>query len=491
MLKVLFVSPEAVPFAKTGGLADVSGALPKALKRIGVDVRLILPFYRMVGGQKYNYQLLGEDFEVRLKNQSVKGDVKGLLEWENDFPVYFVEKEEFFDRSNLYGTPKGDYFDNAERFIFFSKMVFALCEKLRFFPDVIHCNDWQSGLIPCYLKTIFKKDPRFAKTASVFSIHNVAYQGLFTRDTFDLTSLPQELFSISGVEYWGKVSFMKAGIVFADIINTVSEKYSQEIQTAEFGYGVDGMLRDRKKDLYGVLNGADYEEWNPATDKFIVSRYSPDDLSEKLNCKQDLLKAFNLPEDLISLPLIGVISRLADQKGFDLLAQIMDELMKMDLGFVLLGSGDEKYHELFTMIGKKYPKKTGIKIAYDNIVAHKIEAGCDMFLMPSRYEPCGLNQIYSLKYGTIPIVRATGGLDDTIQEFRPSSKKGTGFKFKMYDANELLKAIKKALSIYQDKKNWGKLMQNAMKVDFSWERSAKKYVELYQNALAKLEKPSD
>src|SRR4030042_171681 len=350
MLKVLFVSSEAVPFAKTGGLADVSGALPKALKGMGVDVRLVLPFYRMAREQKFKYQLLSEDLEVTLGNQSLKGDVKGLF-------------------------------------------------------------DWQSGLIPCYLKTVFKKDPRFAKTASIFSIHNVAYQGLFTKDAFDLSGLPQELFSIAGVEYWGKISFMKAGIVFADIINTVSETYSQEIQTEEFGYGVEGMLRARKKDLYGVLNGADYEEWNPATDKFIASTYSSEDLAGKLKCKQDLLKAFNLPEELISFPLLGVISRLAAQKGFDLLAQIMDELVKMDIGFVLLGTGDEKYHELFTLIGEKYPKKTGIKIAYDNILAHKIEAGGDMFLMPSRYEPCGLNQIYSLKYGTIPIVRATGGLD--------------------------------------------------------------------------------
>jgi len=488
MLKVLFVSSEAVPFAKTGGLADVSGALPKALKEIGVDVRLVLPFYRMAREQKFKYQLLSEDLEVTLGNQSLKGNVQGLLDWENDFPVYLIEKEEFYDRSNLYGTPKGDYFDNAERFIFFSKMVFALCEKLNFFPDIIHCNDWQSGLIPCYLKTVFKKEPLFAKTASIFSIHNVAYQGLFTKDAFAVSGLPQELFSIAGVEYWGKISFMKAGIVFADIINTVSETYSQEIQTEEFGYGVDGMLRARKKDLYGVLNGADYEEWNPATDKLIASTYSSKDLASKLKCKQDLLKSFNLPEEIISLPLLGVISRLADQKGFDLLAQIMDKLMKMDLGFVLLGTGDEKYHELFTLIGKKYPKKTGIKIAYDNTLAHKIEAGCDMFLMPSRYEPCGLNQIYSLKYGTIPIVRATGGLDDTIQEFNPASGKGTGFKFKHYDANELLKTIKKALTLYHDRGKWEKLTQNAMEADFSWKISAKKYAELYQKALTKTQR---
>jgi len=491
MLKVLFVSSEAVPFAKTGGLADVSGTLPRALKEIGVDARLVLPFYRMAREQKFNYKLLAEDLEVTLGKQTVKGDIRTLLTEENDCLFYLVEKEEFYDRSNLYGTPKGDYFDNAARFIFFSKMVFALCEKLNFFPDIIHCNDWQSGLIPCYLKTVYRKDPRFAKTASIFSIHNVAYQGLFSREAFDLTGLPPELFSIAGVEFWGKISFMKAGIVFADIVNTVSETYSREIQTEEFGYGLEGILRTRKKDLYGVLNGADYEEWNPATDAFIASPYSLEDLTGKLKCKQDLLKAFSLSEELLSVPLLGVISRLADQKGFDLLAQIMDKLMTMDLGFVLLGTGDEKYNELFTLIGGKYPKKTGIKIAYDNTLAHKIEAGCDMFLMPSRYEPCGLNQIYSLKYGTIPIVRATGGLDDTIQEFNPSSGKGTGFKFKQYDANKLLKTIKKALTLYNDKGKWEKLIKNAMDADFSWKISAKKYVELYRKALAKLGNPGD
>ena len=485
-MKVLFVSPEAVPFAKTGGLADVSGALPKALKKMGIDVRLVLPFYRMVREQKYNYQTLIENLEIPIGRRSLKGDIKALLEWENGFPVYFVEKEEFYDRSNLYGTPKGDYFDNAERFIFFSRMVLELCEKIDFFPDIIHGNDWQCGLIPAYLKTLFRSDSRFAKTASVFSIHNIAYQGLFPGEDFPLTGLPAELFSISGVEFWGKVSFIKAGIVFSDIITTVSEKYSQEIQTEEFGYGLEGILRERKNDLYGVLNGADYEEWNPATDKYIAANYSLDDLSGKIKCKEDLVKIFKLPKKLISRPLFGVISRLADQKGFDLLAEIIDELMNLDLGLVLLGTGEEKYHQLFTRIGEKYPKKTGIKIAYDNTLAHKIEAGCDIFLMPSRYEPCGLNQIYSLKYGTIPIVRATGGLDDTIQEFNPSSGQGTGFKFEPYEGQALFQTIKRALTLYQDKANWQKLMKNAMKADFSWEKSAQKYRELYRKAQVRL-----
>jgi len=444
-----------------------------------------MPFYQMVRKLEFKYQPLLEDVEVSMGNRLLKGNIHGILDWQNDFPVYFVQKDEFYDRNNLYGTPKGDYLDNGERFIFFSKMVFALCKKLNYSPDIIHCNDWQTGLIPTYLKTRFKKDPFFAKTASVYSIHNVAYQGIFNKDVFAQTGLPPKLFASSGLEFWGKINFMKAGIIFADIINTVSEKYRQEIQTKEYGYGIEELLKDRKEDLYGVLNGADYQEWNPAIDRFIASNYSSDDLSGKMKCKQDLLKTFSLSEEVRSFPLLGVISRLADQKGFDLLVEAMDDLMKLDLGFVLLGTGDEKYHELFTMIGKKYPGKTGIKIAYDNVLAHKIEAGCDMFLMPSRYEPCGLNQMYSLKYGTIPIVRATGGLDDTIQEFDPFTGKGTGFKFRNYHSRDLLQATKKALKIYQDKVKWNQLIKNAMAADFSWKRSAKKYFELYQKAMEK------
>ncbi len=401
-------------------------------------------------------------------------------------PVYLIKCDEFFDRGSLYGTAKGDYRDNAERFIFFSRCALEACIKLGFTPDIVHCHDWQSGLIPAYLKTIYSNKPNFLKTGSVFTIHNIAYQGLFDRAAFNLTGLPGRLFSIDGLEYWGNMSILKAALMFSDIINTVSKKYSEEIQTTEFGYGMEGILAMRRADLYGILNGVDYDEWNPETDKFLAAQYSSADLKGKQACKEDLLKEFNLPASLRTQPLLGVISRLADQKGFDLLAEIIDELMAINLGFVLLGTGEQKYHDLFAAIGKKYPKRAGIKIAYNNAIAHKIEAGCDLFLMPSRYEPCGLNQIYSLKYGTVPVVRATGGLDDTIVDYNEKDGRGNGFKFSEYSAQEFLHSIKRALKIYADKTKWARLVKNCMANDFSWEQSARQYMELYGKALKKV-----
>lgn len=484
MLKVLLVSPEVAPFAKTGGLADVAGSLPRSLKKLGCDIHVVMPFYSMAQRPEFHYKLLLEDIEVSLGNLSLKGDIQSS-HMEGKTPIYLVQRDEFYDRSNLYGTPKGDYFDNAERFIFLSKMVFPLCKGINFQPDIIHCHDWQTALIPAYLKMVYSADPFFKKTASLLTIHNLAYQGLFEREKFALTGLPPEVDSITGMEYWGKISFMKAGIVYADIITTVSEKYSQEIQTEEYGYGLECVLRDRAKDLYGVINGADYDEWNPETDEFITAHYNIHDLSGKKQCKIDLLKSYKLPMELKNKPLLGVISRLADQKGLDLLANIVDDLMALDVGLVLLGKGERRYHQFFERLARQYPKKIGIHIGYDNLLAHKIEAGSDIFLMPSRYEPCGLNQIYSLKYGTIPVVRATGGLDDTIVQFDPQAGSGTGFKFEKEDALEFLNAIKKALEVYKNKKAWMRLMKNAMKESFTWEKSAQKYIELYKKALAK------
>jgi starch synthase len=487
MYKVLFASPEVVPFAKTGGLADVAGTLPVALRALGCDIRIIMPFYRMVESVAIERTLVIEDLEIPVGNKVYTGDV-----WETrlaqSVPVYLIKCDEFFDRSNLYGTAKGDFRDNAERFIFFSRCALEACMKLDFAPDIVHCHDWQSGLIPAYLKTIYNNRPCFSKTGCVFTIHNVAYQGLFDKDAFNLTGLPGRLFSIDGLEYWGKMSILKAALIFSDVINTVSKKYSEEIQTPEFGYGMEGILAMRTADLYGILNGVDYEEWNPATDTYIAAHYSSADLSGKQTCKKDLLKEYNLPSSLRTQPLLGVISRLADQKGFDLLAEIIDELMAIDLGFVLLGTGEQKYHELFTAIGKKYPQRAGIKIAYNNAIAHKIEAGCDMFLMPSRYEPCGLNQIYSLKYGTVPVARSTGGLDDTIVDYNESDGRGNGFTFTQYRSREFLKAIQRALKVFANKAAWTRLAKNCMAYDFSWEQSAQQYMELYGRALQKVKR---
>jgi len=483
-LRVLMATPEAVPFAKTGGLADVAGALPKFLQPLGCEVRLVMPYYRMVREAGLPLRNLGEELKVPVGDEMIEAEVyEGQLN--QDIPVYFIDLEEYFDRSHLYGTPKGDFIDNAERFIFFSSAVLTLCRLLEFSPDVIHHHEWQTGLIPAYLKTIYKNDPLFFRTADVFTIHNIAYQGVFKKEKFQLTGLPPETYNPEGIEFWERINLMKAGIVYADAINTVSQKYSEEIQTREYGYGLEGILEKRRKDLYGILNGVDYQDWDPSCDPSLIKPYSLQDVSGKRECKKDLLKTFRLPPSLEKLPLFGMISRLADQKGFDLLAEILEELFTQDSGFVLLGTGDQKYHELFKKVAQTHPQRAGIRIAYDDRLAHQIEAGADFFLMPSKYEPCGLNQIYSLKYGTIPIVRATGGLDDTIQEYDPATREGNGFKFNRYDAKEFLSEVKKAIQFYYRPDHWKQLIHNAMEANFSWEKSAAAYFQLYRKALEK------
>lgn len=481
-LRVLFATPEAVPFAKTGGLADVAGALPKFLQPLGCEVVLVMPYYRMVKLSGHPLQYLGEELEIPLQDEILRAEVyQGQLA--PKIPIYFIGRDEFFDREHLYSTPRGDYFDNAERFVFFTRAVLHFARHIGFAPDVIHHHEWQTGLIPAYLKSVYEDDPLFAHTATVFTIHNIAYQGLFKKEKFPLTGLPSGMYNPEGIEFWERINLMKAGIVYADAINTVSQKYSEEIQNPEYGYGLEGILRKRRSDLYGILNGVDYHEWDPSRDPHLIARYGAEDPSGKQECKKDLLKAFGLPPTLEKVPLLGMISRLADQKGFDLLAEILDQLFSFDIGFVLLGTGEQKYHDLFNQVAKKYPQKAGIRIAYDDRLAHKIEAGADLFLMPSKYEPCGLNQIYSLKYGTIPVVRATGGLDDTITHYDPSRGTGNGFKFARYDAKDFLSQIKTAMSFYAQPEHWAKLVRNAMNSDFSWHRSAEAYLQLYRKAI--------
>ena len=482
-LKVLFLSSEVAPFAKTGGLADVSGSLPKALKTLGLDIRVALPYYRMVKDGSFEVEILCKNIETPVGKDLLRDDVYATS-IDGNIPVYLINKDEYFDRGALYGTPRGDYFDNLERFVFFCKTVFLLCRKIDFGPDIIHCNDWQTGLVPAYLRSRYRSTPLFSQTASLFTIHNLAYQGLFSREKFDVTGLPTEFFNPDGIEFWGKINLLKCGVIFANSINTVSRKYSREIQTRDFGHGLDGVLRMRKRDLFGIANGVDYAEWNPKTDPLIAANYDAKDLSGKAKCKEDLLGEFNLPGELGDRPIIGVISRLVSQKGFDLLAEIIDDLMKKDLGLVILGTGDREYERLFLQIAERHPRKAGVRIAYDNTLAHKIEAGADMFLMPSRYEPCGLNQIFSLKYGTVPIVRATGGLDDTIVDYQSNTGRGTGFKFRCYRPEDLLRRIADSLLVYQNRERWKKIMLQGMKADFSWKRSAAAYVKLYKRALA-------
>lgn len=485
-LKILIVTPEAVPYAKTGGLADVAGALPRVLADEGHDVRLILPLYLQVDREKFSLRQISSGLKSRVAGRE---EVFNIHSGRGDgFETWFIEHDRFFKRPELYRDPStgNDWADNDERYAFFARAVLETGRALGFIPDVVHCNDWQSGLIPALLE-IDKSYNEFSRTASLFSIHNIAYHGSFPPSSFDKLGLDRSLFApAGGFEFWGKVSYLKAGLWYSDIINTVSETYAEEIQSSnEFGYGFEGVLKSRSADLFGILNGIDYSIWNPATDELIPAVFSPDKLDGKKKCKIALRKQAKLPLARKDIPIIGIISRLADQKGFDLIAEMADEIMRLELQIVLLGTGDRKYHDMFGELQRKYPKKIAVFLEFNNQLAHLIEAGSDMFLMPSRYEPCGLNQMYSLKYGTIPIVRRTGGLADTIENANPVKGTGNGFVFKNYRSKEMLNTIKFALEVYRDKNVWEVMMIRGMRQDFSWQASAKKYVELYHRAIGK------
>ena len=480
-MKILFAASEVVPFSKTGGLADVAGALPLHLATAGCDIRVVVPLYRATRALNLALEPVGRLFEIPLGTALHSGRFYTAL-LKEDVPVYFISCDELYNRDGLYGDAAGDYPDNAERFIFFCRAVLELCAQLAFRPDVIHCNDWQTGLIPAYIRAGFGMG-MFDRSAAVFTIHNMAYQGLFDFDKFQLTGLPDWFYDIRGLEFWGQMSMLKAGIVFSRLVTTVSRQYALEIQTPEYGCGLEGVLQDRKNDLFGIINGADYDEWNPSTDPFIAGRYTVRDISRKLACKKDLLAECGLSNKLYSVPLIGSISRLVDQKGFDLIAPAIEKILDLGACYILLGTGDPVFENTFRKVAQRYKNRMKFICAYDNRLAHKIEAGCDMFLMPSRYEPCGLNQIYSLKYGTVPIVRATGGLDDTIIDYTTQDAAiGNGFKFKEYTADALFEAAQRAIEVYKDAPRWRDLMRAGMSCDFSWENSASRYLRLYEDA---------
>jgi len=475
-MNIAFVASEGVPFSKTGGLADVVGALPRALAGLGHQVSVYLPRYRQtkLTEPATVVRSVTVPFDDQYRFASVvSGGTQGGVRF------YFVEYPPYFDRDALYGTPAGDYPDNAERFALFSRAVLE-ASKILGVPQIFHCHDWQSALVPVLLRTVYAEDPAFRDVGTVFTIHNMGYQGLFPPDTLPLLMLPWDLFTMSKMEFFGQVNFLKGALTYSDYITTVSRKYSQEIQTAEYGFGLEGVLRDRAATVTGILNGVDYDEWSPQTDKFIAAKYSPQDLAGKAKCKQDLLAAFGVKNADPNLPVIGIVSRFAAQKGFDLIGQIIDRLALEDILFTVLGSGDKLYEEMFMRLTRRVPNKIAVRIAYDNALAHKIEAGADMFLMPSHYEPCGLSQIYSLKYGTVPIVRSTGGLDDTVDPWDPRTKKGTGFKFQEYTGDALLRTIHQALQVHRDQTSWQRLMQNGMSKDFSWKISAREYVRVYE-----------
>jgi starch synthase len=475
-MKILFVSPEGLPFSKTGGLADVVEALPRALAEIGHQVTVLLPRYR--GNQAARTVLASLSISLGAMMRFPAIAEAGTFQ---NVHYYFVDDPEYFDREKLYGDRAGDYPDNPLRFAELSRAAIEFAKQI-WMPDVIHCHDWQSALVPVYLRTQYAKDPAVGSLPVVLTVHNLGYQGLFARTVLGLVGLPEELFRMEALEYYGKVNFLKGGLIFADYVTTVSRKYAQEIQTPEFGCGLEGVIRARGDRMVGILNGVDYAAWNPETDTHIAAQYSAKNLEGKRLCKKDLLSTFHLPAENMERPLVGIVSRFADQKGFDLIAEIAADSMKEDLALVALGNGEPKYEKLFQEIAKKNPKRVGAKIAYDNAVAHKIEAGADMFLMPSRYEPCGLNQIYSLRYGTVPVVRATGGLDDTVEEFDARTGKGTGFKFRPYEGKALLECLRQALAAFGDLRQWRAVQANGMAKDFSWKPSAEAYVKVYEAA---------
>jgi len=484
-MKILLVSSEVVPFAKTGGLADVCGALPRALHSLGHDVRVIMPRYRSVSIEKFLLRPLLEEMIVHFPGNWQVGSIWQSTFQGTDIPIYFVRHDHYFDRDGLYGEGGEDYPDNAERFAFFCMSAIWTLKGIDWRPDVIHCNDWQTALIPTYLRnlSLLVGDPFYAPIRTVYTIHNLAYQGVFGSAVLPRIGLDYSVYHPEGLEFYGSVNLMKAGIVYADILTTVSKQYAREIQTKEFGCGLDGILRARSDRLVGIMNGIDYSVWNPEIDEHIPAHYSLSDLSGKAKCKEALQERCGLPQ-APDKPLIGMISRLDRQKGFDLLEQCLDQIMDLDVQMVVLGTGDPAYHKMLESAAARYPERLSANLTFDNPLAHRIEAGADMFLMPSRFEPCGLNQLYSLKYGTVPIVRKTGGLADSITDATVKSirsGKGTGFVFERYEPAALFGAVKRAVDMYRDQPDlWKDLIRNGMSKNFSWDKSAREYEKVFQ-----------
>jgi starch synthase len=477
-MKIAIFASEVVPFAKTGGLADVAGALPKFLSPLGLELRVFLPLYRETKKKNLPLRRVIESLEMDWNGEKVPFSVWESREGALGFLM--IERDEYFDRDFLYGTSQGDYPDNGERFAFFSKAALESLKHLGFRPDVIHAHDWQAAIALALLKFVYAQDPFFAYTRSLFTIHNLAYQGVFEKDVLGRIGLSDDLFNMEDLEFYGKVNYLKGGILYSTAVSTVSKRYSQEIQTPEFGYRLDGLLRKRRDRLFGILNGVDYADWNPATDKFIIRPFDPTYLDGKKECRRDLLRAFSLNTVKEETPVVGMVSRLAGQKGFDIVCESLEEIFKMGAVLVVLGTGEDVFQKALSAAQEEYPGSLGLKIAFDESLSHKIYAGSDMFLIPSRYEPCGLTQMYSLRYGTVPVVRATGGLDDTIQEYEPARGTGNGFKFQEYSSTALLSSLQKAMAVHQQKERWRQLVQKAMACDFSWEMSAREYLRLYQ-----------
>lgn len=478
-MHIVFAASECAPWAKTGGLADVVSALPRTLVKLGHKVSVFIPYYRQVAKAVPRATVVLPSLTIPYPsyNRFVRILDGGVVE---GVQMYFVDSPEFFDRESFYSTPSGDYPDNAERFGLLSRAVIE-ASKVLGVPDVFHVHDWQTAMLAVLLRSTYYFDPVLRHVPALLTIHNAGYQGWFPPQTMETLLLPWDMFTFEKLEQNDKVNFLKGGIVYSDAITTVSRTYAEEIKTPEFGNGLEGVLQQRSGDLFGILNGVDYEEWDPAIDPNIAGHYTADNLAGKRECRRDLLHAFGLRDVSEETAVIGVVSRFATQKGFDFIVEIMERLVQEDMVLVMLGNGEEYYERLLTEMAARYPSKVRVQVKYDNVMAHKVEAGSDMFLMPSRYEPCGLNQIYSLKYGTIPVVRATGGLEDTIDE-QPDGG-GNGFKFWGYSADGLLDALQRALTLFHDKEAWTKMMQRGMAQDFAWDGPAQEYIRLYERVI--------
>lgn len=478
-MKILYVAAEAVPFAKTGGLADVAGSLPKALKADGVDVRVIMPKFGKIPEAYRNAMEHVYDGELPV---AWRKKYVGLDKYELDgVTYYFVDNEEYFNREGFYG-----YDDDAERFSFFSRAVLDLLQAMDFWPDVIHTNDWHAGLVNVFLKLEHMGDARYERIKTVYTIHNLKYQGVFPKDVMpDVLGLDWKYFNNGDLEFYDAVNFMKGGIIYADAITTVSKTYAKEIQYPYFGEHLDGLLRSREQDLSGIVNGIDYSVYNPRTDKYIFETYDEESLDRKLDNKIALQKSLGLPERR-NVPLIAIVSRLVEPKGMDLVVRMMDEILQHeDIQLVVLGTGEKRYEDWFKGLAWRYPKKVSVNIYFSNELAQRIYAGADIFLMPSNYEPCGIGQLIALRYGTIPVVRQTGGLKDTVQQYNKYTQEGNGFVFENYNAHEMMYALKRALSFYGNYEIWHKIQFNAVQADYSWKRSAKEYEALYERLTAK------
>ncbi len=483
-MRVLMVTPEATPFAQTGGLGEVLSALPVELAALGVEVDVLMPKYRGINPDNFNITKSNVSIEVTLNAKNVKA---GLWEHvgKNGARYGFLECDDYYDRDYLYGTPEtGDYEDNAERFVFLTRAALELALQEGRHYDVFHSHDWQAALTAVYLRTLYAGEPLLRNIAAVMTIHNLGYQGIFWHLDMPLVGVGWEFFTPKHMEFHGKLNFLKSGLVFADLINTVSPGYRNEILTSEFGFGLEGILQEKKDRLSGILNGVDYSLWNPQTDLYAAQSYSAEDLTGKSVCKDELQRLAGLQLNPHK-PLIAVVSRLSSQKGVDIVAEAFDSIVGNDIQLIVLGTGELQYHHIFNDLVVKYPGKVSAFLKYDYSMAHKIFAGSDMILIPSRYEPCGLNQLYALKYGAVPIVTATGGLTDTVDEFDVDPETGTGFKFFPPNAIALERAVLKAIRVYRDQPEvWKRLMIRGMNKDYSWNRSAREYLALYERAVS-------